>query len=146
MSEIGPWSLSGTYLEACNCEAICPCRRIGGRQGGRSTYGICVGALSWAITDGGAGDTDLSGTRVVIVSRYSDDEPGSPWDFVLYLDDSADDSQRAALEAIYTGKAGGTPLKQFPWAFKPSNLVEVRPAKIEIDHTPRKVGSVSAKT
>ena len=32
------WQISGTYLEACNCDAICPCRRIDGRQGGRSTY------------------------------------------------------------------------------------------------------------
>ena len=30
------WQLAGTYLEACNCEAVCPCRRIGGRAGGRS--------------------------------------------------------------------------------------------------------------
>jgi hypothetical protein len=35
------WELRGTYLEACNCEVICPCRRVGGQQGGRSTYGIC---------------------------------------------------------------------------------------------------------
>src|SRR3954465_1635183 len=104
--EVGPWALSGTYLEACNCEAICPCRRIGGRQGGRSTYGICLGALSWQIVEGRAGDTDPGGRGGVIVCRYSDDEPGSPWDFVLYLDDRADDHQRAALEAIFLGHAG----------------------------------------
>jgi hypothetical protein len=32
--EMVPWRVSGSYLEACNCEAICPCRRIGGRAGG----------------------------------------------------------------------------------------------------------------
>src|SRR3954468_4809435 len=101
--EIGPWALSGTYLEACNCEVICPCRRIGGRQGGRSTYGICLGALSWAITEGGTRRADPSGLRVGPVCHYDADEPGSPWDFVLYLDDRADDEQRAALEAIYLG-------------------------------------------
>jgi hypothetical protein len=47
-----PWRISGSYLEACNCEAICPCRRIGGRQGGRSTYGVCLGSLSWQIEEG----------------------------------------------------------------------------------------------
>ena len=35
-----PWSIAGSYLEACNCEAICPCRRIGGVSGGRSTFGV----------------------------------------------------------------------------------------------------------
>ena len=47
-----PWRISGTYLEACNCEAICPCRRVGGRQGGRSTGGVCLGSLSWQIDTG----------------------------------------------------------------------------------------------
>lgn len=138
MSEVGTWSMSGSYLEACNCVAICPCRRIGGRAGGRSTYGICVGALSWAIAEGRAGDVQLGGYSVVVVSRYDDDEPGSPWDFVLYLDERADERQRDALTAIFLGRAGGTPLRQFPWAFKPSRLVAVRPASIEIDHTRRR--------
>jgi hypothetical protein len=81
---------------------------------------------------------DLAERRVVLVSRYDDDEPGSPWDFILYLDERADQHQRDALEAIFLGHAGGTALKQFPWAFKPSRPVEVRPATIEIDHTPRR--------
>jgi hypothetical protein len=50
------------------------------------------------VVDGHAGGIDLSGRKAVIVSRYYDDEPGSPWDFVLHLDDDADDHQRAALE------------------------------------------------
>ena len=130
------WSLSGTYLESCNCEAICPCRRIGGRTGGRSTYGICLGALSWAITEGHADGVDLGGLGVVLVLRYSDDEPGSPWTFVLYVDERGDDGQRDLLARIFTGRLGGTPLRQFPWAFKESDLRAVIPAKIEIDHTP----------
>ena len=65
------WGLRGTYLEACNCEAICPCRRVGGRQGGRSTYGICEGALSWAIEDGHCEEVDLSGLSAVLALRYS---------------------------------------------------------------------------
>lgn len=132
------WELSGTYLEACNCEAICPCRRTGGRQGGRSTYGICLGALCWAIEDGRHGELDLSGLNVVIASRYDDDEPGSPWTFVLYVDHRADTSRRDALSAIYTGRAGGTPLRQFPWAYKDSKLLGVRSVPIELDHKPGK--------
>ena len=131
-----PWSLSGTYLESCNCEAICPCRRIGGTQGGRSTYGICLGALSWVVEDGRAGDVDLSGLGAVMATRYSDDEPGSPWDFFLYVDDRGDEGQREALVEILTGGLGGTPERQFPWAWKKSNMLGWRPAPIEIDHTP----------
>ena len=130
------WSLSGTYLEACNCEAVCPCRRIDGMGGGRSTFGECTGALSWRIDEGGVGDVDLAGRAVVMVIWYSDDEPGSPWTWVLHVDDRADDAQRRALEDVFTGRLGGTALSQFPWAFKPSTLVAVVPSRIEIDHTP----------
>ena len=132
------WHLAGTYLEACNCEAICPCRRIGGRSGGRSTYGECLGALSWAIEEGAAGELDLSGLGVALASRYHDDEPGSPWTHVLYIDERASAEQAAALEAIYTGARGGTPMTQFPWAYKASDLVAVRSVPMEIEHSPRR--------
>src|SRR4029077_9033028 len=101
------WSLQGTYLEACNCDAICPCRRIGGRAGGRSTHGICMGALSWAGVEGGGGGGDLAGLGGVIVCRYDDDEPGSPWTFFLYVDERADGRQRQALADILSGRLGG---------------------------------------
>jgi hypothetical protein len=131
-----PWRISGTYLEACNCEAICPCRRIGGRQGGRSTYGICLGSLSWQIEEGHVGDVDLAGMRAVLANRYDDDEPGSPWSFVLYVDDRGDEQQQQALEDIFLGRLAGTPQAQFPWVWKPSSLVGVRRVAIDVDHTP----------
>ena len=131
-----PWHISGSYLEACNCEAICPCRRIGGRQGGRSTYGVCLGSLSWQIKEGDAGGIELAGLRTVLANRYDDDEEGSPWSYVLYVDERADERQREALEAIFTGQLGGTPELQFPWVWKPSMLLAVRHVAIEIDHTP----------
>jgi hypothetical protein len=52
-------------------------------MGGRSTYGICLGALSWRVVEGHADGLDLAGLGVVLATRYSDDEEGSPWSFVL---------------------------------------------------------------
>ena len=83
------WSLNGTYFEACNCDAICPCRRVDGAGGGRSTHGVCLGVLSWLIREGAADGLDLAGLPVSLALRYSDDEPGSPWTWVLYLDERA---------------------------------------------------------
>jgi len=105
-------------------------------QGGRSTEGICLGSLSWQIETGHAGDVDLSGMRAVLANRYDDDEPGSPWTFALYVDQRGDQRQREALEDIFLGRLGGTPEEQFPWVWKASNLVAVRPVAIDIDHTP----------
>jgi hypothetical protein len=132
------WRIRGSYFESCNCEAICPCRRIDGVPGGRSTYGECQGALSWVIDQGSAGDVSLDGLAVALAIRYHDDEPGSPWRFVLYLDVRADDAQRDALAAIYTGRFGGDALKHFPWAWKASELVAIRPVEIEVSHRPRR--------
>jgi hypothetical protein len=132
------WHIRGSYFESCNCDAICPCRRIDGVPGGRSTHGICTGVLSWLIEEGSSGGTDLAGAAVALAIRYDDDEPGSPWTWILYLDERASEEQRAALEAIYTGRLGGDAETHFPWAWKESRLVAVRPVAIEVDHTQRR--------
>lgn len=138
MAAATEWHIRGSYLESCNCDPICPCRRIDGVAGGRSTHGICAGVLSWLIEEGAAAGTDLAGLAVVLAIRYSDDEPGSPWTWILYLDSGASAEQRRTLEAIFTGALGGDAVKQFPWAWKPSELVAVRDADFEVDHTPRR--------
>jgi hypothetical protein len=132
------WRIRGTYFESCNCDAICPCRRIDGVQGGRSTHGVCMGVLSWLIKDGAASGADLSGLPVALASCYSDDEPGSPWTWILYLDADASREQRAALEGIFTGRFGGDAGQHFPWAWKPSELVAVRSVGMEVNFTRRR--------
>ena len=132
------WRIRGSYFESCNCDPICPCRRIDGVSGGRSTHGVCMGVLSWLIEAGAADATDLSGLAVAMAVRYSDDEPGSPWSWVLYLDARADEEQRQALDAIFTGRLDGDAETHFPWAWKPSELLAVRAVEIEVDHTRRR--------
>ena len=46
-----------------------------GIPGGRSTFGICYGALAWLVEDGHVGEVDVTGLGVVLVVRYDDDEP-----------------------------------------------------------------------
>ncbi len=132
------WRIRGTYFESCNCDAICPCRRIDGVPGGRSTRGICMGVLSWLIEEGAADGTDLSGLPVAMAIRYSDDEPRSPWTWILYVDAEATGEQRPALEGIFTGRLGGDAETHFPWAWKGSELAAVRPVEIDVDHTRRR--------
>jgi hypothetical protein len=132
------WRVAGTYLESCNCDAPCPCRRIDGVPGGRSTHGICEGALCWRIVDGESDGLDLSDLNVVMATRYSDDEEGSPWSWILYLDAGAANDQREALEAIYAGRLGGDAESHFPWAWKASELLAVKPVEIEVGHSRRR--------
>jgi hypothetical protein len=132
------WRIRGSYFESCNCDAICPCRRINGVPGGRSTHGACLGVLSWLIAEGAVDEIDLSGQPVTIAFHYSDDETGSPWTWTLFLDTRATNEQHAALEGIFTGRLGGDAAAHFPWAWKQSTLVGVRPVAIEVTHTRRR--------
>jgi hypothetical protein len=132
------WRISGSYFESCNCDPICPCRRIDGVGGGRSTHGVCMGILSWLIAEGEADGIDLAGEPVSLAVRYSDDEEGSPWNWILYLNATASAEQRDALEGIFSGRLGGDAENHFPWAWKHSSLLGVRPVEIEVDHTRRR--------
>jgi hypothetical protein len=132
------WEIRGSYFESCNCDPICPCRRVDGVSGGRSTHGICQGVLSWLIEDGAVDGLDVAGQPVALALTYSDDEDGSPWTWVLYLDSRATDDQRDALEGVFTGRLGGDAETHFPWVWKPSNLTAVRPVEIDVDHTRRR--------
>jgi hypothetical protein len=127
------WQVEGSYFEACNCEAVCPCRRQGNRPGGRATYGLCDFALSWLIHRGRADDMDLSAFEVVLAGSFDADEPGSPWRVALYVDERADPAQRAALADIFLGRAGGTTLAYFARAI--GEVHAVRAASIRLDHT-----------
>jgi hypothetical protein len=122
----------GSYFESCNCEAICPCRMIGGVPGGRSTYGVCYGVLSWQIDDGVVGDIDVSGLAAALVVSYDDDEAGSPWTILLHVDARGDAKQQAALAAVLLGELGGPHLSKLPWIRKARHLIGVRPSTIEL--------------
>jgi hypothetical protein len=129
------WSVAGTYFEACSCLPICPCRRVGERDGGRSTFGVCDFALSWWIRQGHSGDLDLTDRKVVMVGSYEDDEPGSPWTVALFVDDEADPAQAAALADIFLGRAGGTPSRNYSPAIRSVAVVDT--ATVHLDHSRR---------
>ena len=128
------YRIAGTYLEACNCEPVCPCRRIDGVPGGRSTHGVCFGALSWRVDRGRAGDVDLSDTRALMTYSYDDDEPGSPWTLVLHVDGPGD------LAEILLGHLGGTHVRTLPWVRKPTASIEVRAARISFGEGDVRIG------
>ena len=133
-----PWRVRGSYFEACNCDAICPCRSVHGQPGGPSTFGVCYGAVSWHIQQGHAGSLDLSDLRVALSLRYRDDvHPTTLWEVVLYVDDRADAAQRDALADIFLGRAGGTVANQYGPAI--GDVHAVRSARITLEHVaPRK--------
>jgi hypothetical protein len=99
------WRITGDYVEACNCEVVCQCVWLEPPDDD-----VCTVSLVWDITDGQYGETDLSGRRVAMLA-YTEEgvmfAPETGWYVALLVDDEADDEQRAALEDIYLGRAGG---------------------------------------
>jgi hypothetical protein len=130
-TNIGDWNVAGTYYETCNCIAVCPCRRLNGKPGGRSSFGTCQFLLSWWVAAGSADGTDLSDCSVAMAGFYDDDEAGSPWRVVLYIDVSASESAFEVLKLIFLGRAAGNIL----FTSHIAEVIGVRRARIILDHT-----------
>jgi hypothetical protein len=128
------WRIAGPYFESCNCEAICPCRRVDGRPGSRATYQLCQFATAWTVAEGHHGEQDLAGRQMVMVGYWDEDERGAPWRVGVYADESASSTEREVLAQMVTGRLGGTPARQYAAAI--SEVLFVEPAAIEIDHAP----------
>lgn len=134
MGEASKWRVAGTYYESCNCEAVCPCRRLNGKPGGRSSFRLCQFLLSWRVAEGEADGVDLAGRTVVMAGFYDSDETGSPWTVSLYIDRNAGDAAFDALSAIFLGKKAGNML----FTSNILDVVAVRRADIRLDHTKRR--------
>jgi len=125
------YRIAGSYYEACNCDAICPCRRQGDVLGGRSTYGDCDFLLSWQITEGHLQGIDLGGLSVSIAGTYSDDVGDDIWSVYIYVDETASDPQFEALSQIFRGDMGGN----LGVTANFSTILGIKRAMIRLDHS-----------
>lgn len=98
------WSLNGTYFEACNCEAACPCIFTS-----PPTEGECTALVAWHIDKGTYADTTLDGLNVALAVHAPGTMVATKWKVAAYFDDKATPAQGEALHAIFGGKAGGHP-------------------------------------
>jgi hypothetical protein len=101
------WKISGEYFESCNCELLCPC--LLSHAQARPTEGHCDVVLAIHITQGNWNEVDLAGLNAVQALTTPGPMANGNGTLAVYVDDRANDAQRAALEAIFTGVAGGPP-------------------------------------
>lgn len=92
----------GDYFESCNCLITCRCT-----FGTRFDGDACDGFFGWHITRGRKGEVDVSGLNVAMARHRPADLEHDQWLVELYLDDGASPEQSSALEAIFSGRAGG---------------------------------------
>jgi hypothetical protein len=96
------WKLKGTYFEACNCAAACPCVFLSA-----PTEGYCTVILAWHIDQGSFGSASLDGLNVALLAHTPGHMMQTKWKVALYLDERAGADQQKALGAIFSGQAGG---------------------------------------
>ena len=98
------WKLNGTYFEACNCDAACPCVFLSD-----PTEDDCTVLVAWHIDEGNFDGVALDDLNVALAVLSPGNMVAVPWHAAVYFDDSATDSQKDALTQIFTGQAGGHP-------------------------------------
>jgi hypothetical protein len=96
------YQLEGSSLEACTCEASCPC------WAGYEPNEGCDTVLSWHIASGTIEGVDVSGRAVAVVAGVPCSAlPQGAASATLYVDDEATPQQEEALLNAWTGRLGG---------------------------------------
>ncbi|MGA5139869.1 DUF1326 domain-containing protein [Streptomyces azureus] len=126
-----PWHLAGDWFDVCNCAIPCPCTFAQA-----PTYGECEGVLAWHIGEGNFGDVRLDGFNVLMVSSFV----GNIWArehtdayAAVFFDERADEQQRAALQTIFGGEAGGWPAELGEMFGPEMRGMDFAPIRIEVD-------------
>lgn len=96
------WKVSGTYFEACNCDAACPCVFTSA-----PTAGSCTVLIAWHVDKGSYADAVLDGFNTVLAAHSPGHMLKGGWKVALYVDERANSQQRDALTAVFSGQAGG---------------------------------------
>lgn len=93
------WKVAGTYFEACNCEAACPCVFTS-----PPTEGDCKALIGWHIDQGTFSDTTLDGLNAALFAYAPGHMLQTKWKVALYVDERADAQQMDALTKIFSGR------------------------------------------
>jgi hypothetical protein len=106
MEDVQAWSIKGQWFDVCRCAIPCPCSWA---QPPDDEY--CEGILVWHVQQGRYGDVLLDGLNVAMLGSFRGNvwEQGRDFKAAIFMDERADERQRAALQAIFTGQAGGWP-------------------------------------
>lgn len=98
------WNVGGMVLIACNCDWGCPCN-----FNALPSRGFCQGGWSWMIDQGRVGDVKLDGLGMSLFAKWPAAIHQGGGQAVAFVDERADDAQRAAIGRLLRGELGG------PW-------------------------------
>jgi hypothetical protein len=97
------WNLSGTYVETCSCELMCPCN-LSFSHG--ATYDFCRVTLVFNIKAGAVDSTDIAGCKVALIADTPKVMTQGNWRVGVFVD-AASDAQFDQLVQVFSGQLGG---------------------------------------
>ncbi len=124
------WRIEGEYFESCNCELLCPC--LLSHAQAPPTEGHCDVVLGFHVRHGTYGKTDISGLNAAQALTTPGPMAKGGGTLAVYVDSRGDTEQRAALEAIFGGRAGGPPSLFGPMV---AHRLPTKAAQIEFQST-----------
>ena len=98
------WNLTGSYVETCSCELMCPCN-LSFDHG--ATYDFCRVTLVFSVRDGQVDGTDIAGLTVAVIADTPKVMTEGNWRLGVFVDDRASNDQFDKLVQVFTGQAGG---------------------------------------
>jgi len=98
------WSLTGSYVETCSCDLICPCNASFDHG---ATYDYCRVTLVFSIKDGEIEGTDVSGLNVAAIADTPKVMTDGNWKLGVFVDERASDEQMNKLVGVFGGQMGG---------------------------------------
>jgi len=96
------YSFTGTLIEACSCNVLCPCW-----IGEDPDLGDCRGLLSFHVDAGQIRGIDVSDLTVILAAYIPGNVLAGNWEVVVLIDDRATPEQREGLLAAFGGELGG---------------------------------------
>src|SRR5690242_9306477 len=98
------WDLTGSYVETCSCELMCPCN-LSFDHG--ATYDFCRVTLAFNIREGDVEGTDIAGRKVAVIADTPKVMTDGNWRVGVFIDDEATDEQFEKLVQVFGGQLGG---------------------------------------
>jgi hypothetical protein len=123
-----PWNLSGSYVETCSCELMCPCN-LSFDHG--ATYDFCRVTLVFDIHEGEIEGTGVGGLTVALIADTPKVMTDGNWRVGVFVDERATDEQLDKLVGVFSGQMGGPIAAVAPLV---GEILGVERAPIEVRH------------
>ena len=122
------WNLTGSYVETCSCELMCPCN-LSLDHG--ATYDFCRVSLVFNIREGEIDGTDIGGLNVAAIADTPKVMTEGNWRVGLFIDAQATDEQAEKLGQVFSGQLGGPMANLAPLI---GEVLGLERAQIEVNH------------